>query len=170
MTPGLKETIKSEKNKFFFGDPCYALKDIYYKHWIDWGMDREAKDGTYCNDGTLVVDGKNIMSVCATKYGDGLYDGIAVDSGSIALIPWEYVDPKKVKDNGDELGKVFTVRKGTEAKFITFIGGKIRCIYTGTKGGQETIDIETGRGYTPEEPEEDEWETVDDLDSWDMDS
>lgn len=43
MTPGLKETIKSEKNKFFFGDPCYALKDIYYKHWIDWGMDRRRR-------------------------------------------------------------------------------------------------------------------------------
>jgi len=168
MTPGIKETLKSTKNKFFFGDPCYALREDLYKKWIDWGMDREEKEGTYCNDGILEVDGQKIMAVCATKYGDGCYDGIVVDSGSIALIPWEFVDPKKVKDNGEDLGKIFTVRAGTEAKFMTFIGGKIRCIYIGPRKEYEMVDIETGEVEPSDEEEPDtEWDNVEDAYDWD---
>lgn len=88
----IKETIKSTKNTFYFGDPCYALDDKLYKAWCKGSI----------KEGLIKVNGKPIMIVAGTMYGDGCYNGYGVDSGTLALIPIEYCPKMK-----EALGQVF---------------------------------------------------------------
>lgn len=97
-TKGIKETIKCP-NGFYFGDPCYALKDELYDKWLDWGRKNEKKTGHYDNDGKFVFKKQDIMIVDSTAYGDGCYGGIktsyGVDAGCLAVIPLEFCDKLK---------------------------------------------------------------------------
>ena len=71
-TSGICETINCP-NGFYFGDPCYALREDLYNEWIEWGEEREKKEGRFCNDGKFVHDGKEIMLVDSTANGDALF-------------------------------------------------------------------------------------------------
>jgi len=97
-TKGIKETIKCP-NGFYFGDPCYALKDELYDKWLDWGSENEKKTGRYDNDGKFVFNKQDIMIVDSTAYGDGCYDGrnasYGVDAGCLSVIPLEFCDESK---------------------------------------------------------------------------
>lgn len=81
----------SEKG-FYFGDPCYVLKDADYNEW-DKQLDYE--------NGAVEINGLHWL-VHETLYGDGEYnlsDGnkAGVDSGSLALVPLELCDPDELK-------------------------------------------------------------------------
>lgn len=112
-TKGIKETIKCP-NGFYFGDPCYALKDELYDKWLDWGRENEKKTGRYDNDGKFVSEKQDIMIVDSTAYGDGCYGGIkmcyGVDAGCLSVIPLEFCDESK---NFSELGYVNREFKGS---------------------------------------------------------
>lgn len=96
--------VKSDLG-IYFGDPCYVLSDELYNVWID---------EYNCVDGSIDT-GKGIFVVHGTKYGDGEYYGynypnnysFPVDSGTLAIIPIEMIDPKK-KDRSNELGHIFS--------------------------------------------------------------
>ena len=81
--------VKSSKG-IYVGDPCYVVyDDVYDEVWGDkYGYD----DGVIkSSKGTFVVHG--------TCYGDGCYGfsyRFPVDSGSIAIVPGELIDEKKV--------------------------------------------------------------------------
>lgn len=97
-TSGINESINCP-NGFYFGDPCYALKEDLYDEWLNWGDEREKKEGRWCNNGKFVHEGKEIMLVDSTAYGDGCYSGIhtnyGVDAGCLAVIPLEFCDESK---------------------------------------------------------------------------
>jgi hypothetical protein len=92
-TTGIFEKIYC-RSGFYFGDPCYALDEKLYEAWIEWGRERERTEGRWCNDGKFCHEGKEIMCVDSTAYGDGYYEGIhmnyGVDAGCLALIPLEF--------------------------------------------------------------------------------
>lgn len=143
-TSGVHETIKSAKNKFYIGDPCYALKENYYSAWIKCGKKREKEEGQYCNDGKLVVNKIDIMISDSTAYGDGYYDGFAVDAGALSVIPWEFVDAKKLKRNGEDLGTIIEVKKNTAVKFSSHKrDGSFHFMYTDKTNKPCVIDIDT---------------------------
>lgn len=114
-TKGIDETINCP-NGFYFGDPCYALKEELYDEWLNWA---DKKTG-YDSSGKFVHKGKEIMLVDSTAYGDGCYDGCEmcypVDSGCLAVIPLEYCTKKGFRDYGwvnrDDCGEIeFTTEK-----------------------------------------------------------
>ena len=143
-TSGIYETINCP-NGFYFGDPCYALKEDLYREWINWGEERKKSEGRWCNDGKFVFDGKEIMVVDSTAYGDGCYCGsemsYGVDAGCLAVIPLEFCDPSKNMDGlvmADYVGKV-TLETTEDGEFI--VRGKnqvIETVYT----GDEDIEVE----------------------------
>lgn len=104
-TTGIREQIYCP-NGFYFGDPCYALDEKLYEAWIEWGRERERTEGRWCNDGKFCYDGKEIMVVDSTAYGDGCYPGrkqsYGVDAGCLAVIPLEYC----TREGFEELGYV----------------------------------------------------------------
>lgn len=112
-TSGINETINCP-NGFYFGDPCYALKEDLYQEWLNWGEEREKKEGRWCNDGKFVFKKQDIMIVDSTAYGDGCYGGremnYGVDAGCLSVIPLEFCDESK---NFSELGYVNRKFKGS---------------------------------------------------------
>ena len=87
--------MKSIKNKFYFGDPCYVLDETLYDAWCKINIEN--------SNGLIKIDGKEIMEVYDTMYGDGCYDGLGVDSGTLAIIPVEFcteVPENELKKNG----------------------------------------------------------------------
>ena len=171
-TSGIRETIRSSKNKFYIGDPCYALKEKLYQKWLDWGREREEKEGRYCNDGLFVSDGKPIMAVDSTAYGDGCYAGLGynvdgqlfgVDAGCLSVIPLEYCDAKKLKEDPELL--VVEVKEGTDVNLITHSKddskpGSFLFSFTLPDGRPAHIDVST-RSEEDEDEEEEE-----DFDPW----
>lgn len=100
-------SVKSDIG-IYFGDPCYVLSDELYNVWVD----------KYdCSDGTIDT-GSGIFVVHGTKYGDGEYYGynypndypFPVDSGTLAIIPVEMIDPEK-ENKSNELGHIFSGSK-----------------------------------------------------------
>jgi hypothetical protein len=168
-TSGIRETIRSSKNKFYIGDPCYALKEKLYEKWLDWGREREEKEGRYCNDGLFVSGGKPIMAVDSTAYGDGCYAGLGynvenqmfgVDAGCLSAIPIEFCDREKLKR--DDLGVIVTVKPGTGVNLITHSAedskpGSFLFSFTLPDGKHAHIDVSTRM---------DEDEGEDDFDPW----
>lgn len=172
-TSGIRETIRSSKNKFYIGDPCYALKEKLYQKWLDWGREREEKEGRYCNDGLFVSGGKPIMAVDSTAYGDGVYAGLGynvdnqlfgVDAGCLSVIPLEYCDAKKLKEDPELL--VVEVKEGTGVNLITHSKedskpGSFLFSFTLPDGRPAHIDVSTRM-----EEDEDENEEEEDFDPW----
>ena len=109
-TTGIDISVSSKENKFYLGDPCYALKEeLYDGVWGEQGYHKgEVKDR----------DGNTIMAVDSTAHGDGFYPGgFAVDAGCLSVIPWEYCNP-----NNDALcwGRVISVKPGTKVHLTTY--------------------------------------------------
>lgn len=97
-------SVKSEKG-IYFGDPCYVLSDdIYYGIW---------DNKNDFKDGVINVKDNLCFVVHRTAFGDGEFYGFnyphqytyGVDSGSLAIIPVELLDPSKGDPN--DLGHVF---------------------------------------------------------------
>lgn len=114
----MKSTIVT-KSKFYVGDPCYALKDDIYDDV--WGAMFNYQDGEIKIPGTEMA-----FAVVGTVIGDGCYPGnrftdrtlqecygFGVDSGTIAIIPVELCDQKKL-DDLDDMGAI-----------IEYAGGKV---------------------------------------------
>lgn len=151
-TSGINETINCP-NGFYFGDPCYALREDLYQEWINWGDEREKKEGHWCNDGKFVHDGKEIMLVDSTAYGDGCYGGnhasYGVDAGCLAVIPLEFCDESK--NFRDDMGWV--CEEPHEVKLVTDDTGTFR-VYVDDDNimvGEEIVET----GDEGEEEEED---------------
>lgn len=159
-TSGINETIKCP-NGFYFGDPCYALKEDLYNEWIAWGDEREKKEGRWCNDGKFVHDGKEIMLVDSTAYGDGCYGGnhasYGVDAGCLAVIPLEFCDEEK--NFRDDMGWV--CEEAHKVKLLTEDDGSFTLIDEKTRLRLE--HVETG-----EEEEEEDW--PEELEGYEQDS
>lgn len=151
-TTGINETISCKKG-FYFGDPCYALDEKLYDKWIEWGEKREKSEGRWCNDGKFVFEGKEIMVVDSTAYGDGCYGGYemnyGVDAGCLAVIPLEFCDETKDSfADGGWINREFTGK----VRFVTEDNGSFRLV--DAKTGNILEEVETG--YEEEEEEEDE--------------
>lgn len=158
-TSGINETIKCP-NGFYFGDPCYALREDLYQEWINWGEEREKKEGRWCNDGKFVHDGKEIMLVDSTAYGDGCYGGnhasYGVDAGCLAVIPLEFCDEDK--NFRDDMGWV--CEDAHKVNLVTDDTGTFR-VYVDDEYMDEEV-VETGDDG--EEEEEDNYCWDDSLD------
>lgn len=162
-TSGINETINCP-NGFYFGDPCYALREDLYDEWINWGEEREKKEGRWCNDGKFVHDGKEIMLVDSTAYGDGCYQGTrllpyGVDAGCLAVIPLEFCD--ETKDSFADGGWINRDYCGT-VKLMTEDDGSFTLIDEKTRLQLE--HVETGE----EEEEEEDW--PEELEGYEQDS
>lgn len=109
---------KSNKG-IYVGDPCYVLgDDIYYDIW----------DKKYdFRDGVITINGQFCFVVHRTAYGDGEYYGYdypnqyayPVDSGCLAVIPVELIDPNKM-DQANELGHIF---EGSKTGIMSYKNG-----------------------------------------------
>lgn len=142
-TSGINETINCP-NGFYFGNPCYALKEDLYQEWINWGDEREKTEGRWCNDGKFVHEGKEIMLVDSTAYGDGCYPGnhtnYGVDAGCLAVIPLEFCDEDKNfrDDSGWVCEEAHKVKLMTEADgSFTLIDEKTRLQLEHVETGEE---------------------------------
>lgn len=65
--------------EYWLTDPCYAIPG---EEWSSWVERAEAGGDVMC----APVRGHMVMAF-ATAYGDGVYDGVPVDSGLIGLVP-----------------------------------------------------------------------------------
>lgn len=150
-TDGIDTVVTSKKNKFYIGDPCYALKDEYYDGlWADEG---------YPNGKLVSKDtGATVMVVDSTAHGDGWYPGFTetgciggfgVDAGCLSLIPWEFCNPRS---KSIDLGHIITVQPGTAVRMKTYSAdagrgwrGRFVWTFTGTDGMQHRVSISTYR-------------------------
>lgn len=109
-TTGVISAIYSKKNKFWIGDPGYVVSDADWDHWgntTDWSSNGLAMSATH----------KPLMILDNTALGDGTYDGFAVDSGNLGVVPVENIR----KDVAcDYLGEYVTVKPGTPLKMQSF--------------------------------------------------
>lgn len=116
------------------------MDDKLYKAWCK----QHPGDGSL-KEGLIKVDGKPIMVVASTMYGDGCYNGYGVDSGTLALIPIEYC-PKME----GVLGQVF---EGYDEASLKVTDNRTFYIEGKTDGKWISLDSV----YTDEEEEEDEY-------------
>lgn len=154
-TTGINEKIYCP-NGFYFGDPCYALNERLYDAWLEWGREREKTEGRWCNDGKFVHEGKEIMVVDSTAYGDGFYRGklfaYGVDAGCLALIPLEYC----TRDGFDVLGLVVRDYSGP-VQFKTEGDTGLFLLDWGKGVNEKYEEVATG-DYEENEEREEEWE------------
>lgn len=124
-TQGINETITCKKG-FYFGDPCYIMKNANY----DELLDQIYKDSEHGTTGKVTVNGIEMIVDC-TAYGDGCYLGrhmkFGVDAGLLAVVPIELCKRKKT-----DLGWICTCKDAkvslttTETgKFIVRVNDKI---------------------------------------------
>lgn len=116
--------LKSQRGKFYIGDPCYALSDEDYEIWGEKFNFRS---------GVCKINGID-FAVYETEFGDGEFEGsdgfsYSVDSGTIAAIPIELVGK-----NFESLGKIVNAN---ELKLDYFLGEFKIC------NGDECIMIQT---------------------------
>lgn len=106
-----EELSVTSDNGFYIGDPCFALSDEMYRDV--WGLDNDFKCG-------IIETEKGSFIAQNTIYGDGEYGSsvgnLAVESGTIAVIPLNLVDKEKVAGYGDDLKRFASIIPGTEAK------------------------------------------------------
>ena len=109
-TTGIDISVSSKENKFYIGDPCYALKEeLYDGVWGEQG---------YPNGEIKDKDGNTIMAVDSTAHGDGFYPGgFAVDAGCLSVVPWEYCNPENPSISW---GQVIRVKPGTKMCLTTY--------------------------------------------------
>lgn len=131
---------------FYIGDPCYVLSDeIYYGIW----------DEQYnFEDGKIIVKNDLAFLVHGTAYGDGEYfdeigTSYGVDSGTLAVIPFELIKkPEIMLSEGDyEYGRFVA---GTNAT-LEYVDG----VFTFKVNGKEIV-IDTDPAYDDYEYENEE--------------
>lgn len=169
----MRKELKVNKNNpipgVYIGDPCYILPGDFYDEF--WGKQNNFEDGAF------EKNGRPVMIVCGTAYGDGCYDGeiheretdsiigynFPVDAGCLAIVNLEFADPEKVAEmrgNPDALGVV--IEKPCTGMLLDYDDGEFR-FYTiaGDEPGKSNetyfVHIETRDVYEDEE-EEDDWD------------
>lgn len=152
-TTGICEKIYCA-NGFYFGDPCYALDEKLYEAWIEWGRERERTEGRWCNDGKFVYEGKEIMCVDSTAYGDGYYEGVhmnyGVDAGCLALIPLEFCN----REGFEMLGLVVRDFSGTALFESDGDSGSFYVEWFYNERGWESENVKTGESVEDSEDED----------------
>lgn len=145
----------------YVGDPCYILNDEFYQGF--WGKENDFKDGE------LSKDGRPVMIVQGTAYGDGCYDGnineysasehrlhdFPVDAGVLAVVNLEFADPEKIKEvEESDLGVIF--RTPCDTIILNEDGGEFDFFVSANDDFLYNIHIDTCGEY-PEEEEEESW-------------
>ena len=154
----------------YVGDPCYILNEDFYREF--WGKENDYEDGA------LSKNGRPVMIVHGTAYGDGLYDGnihdyakenhfgfrFPVDAGVLAVVNLEFADPEKVKEIREhELGIIFDVPCDTlelsesdgDFNFHVSCNGKPCCnVYIETGSVEDEEEEDLYNEYEEEEYEE----------------
>lgn len=146
----------------YIGDPCYILPEDFYNKF--WGETHNYEDGAFTTE-----EGRPVMIVQGTAYGDGCYDGnihnyainnhcshdFPVDAGVLAVVNLEFADPEKIKEvENSGLGVIFRTPCDTiilnenEGEFDFFICANGDYLYN--------IHIDTCDEYS-EEDEEEPW-------------
>lgn len=104
---------------YYIGDLCYLFEDDKWE---------EVCDLTFGNgDGEHVLKDGRRFAMYSTSYGDGEYDGISVDSGTIGCI---LLSDIKSTPSGGYLEKTFTSDFETSSDGATLTFGSLD-IYTG---------------------------------------
>lgn len=89
----------------YVGDPCYILNEKFYIKF--WGETHNYEDGVFTTE-----EGRLVMIVAATEYGNGRYPGeilnratgertkynFSVDAGCLSIVNLEFADPKKIEE------------------------------------------------------------------------
>lgn len=100
----VEEEIEFPPGVYYVGDPCYVLSDDIYDTW--WGEKTGYASG-------VIETPKGTFLVANTEYGDGTYrdeDGTRypVDSGTLALVPWDMCDTMETHQDVSGDGRVVT--------------------------------------------------------------
>lgn len=123
--------------KWWIGDLCYVL----HAEWDEY-CDITIKET--CLEGEFVLADGRRFATYSTAYGDGTYDGISVDSGTIGCILLSDIDLTN-PENCITLGRVVEFNK----PFTTSaLGGAIRF---------GDVSIDTGSDSYYEDDEDDEY-------------
>ena len=157
----------------YVGDPCYILPNDFYQKF--WGEEHNWEDGALCTK-----DGRPVMIVCGTMYGDGCYQGTVrnnelnesvshefpVDAGVLAIVNLEFADPKELADmreNPDDalgviidtpcIGICLDSNENGEFRFNV-----LKKAEPGEREDTHFVYIETGDYPEDEDDYEDDWE------------
>ena len=182
----VNESLKVNWPKgFYIGDPCYILPDVIYKGI--WEDQYEFEDGAiYFNDRenpSNPLNGKLIMVVASTMYGDGYYQAIGhvynssrvgfaesfnvpVDAGVIAIVNLEFAKTAQWHSTEDwhddeccngENGDGYSCEKPvTRVEFGADTGGYFEIRAFDQEGNKYEFEIYTGD--EEEDEYEDDWE------------
>lgn len=184
MTTPMNKRLMVDADKLmpgvYVGDPCYILPNDFYKKF--WGEEHNWEDGALCTK-----DGRPVMIVCSTMYGDGCYKGtvrnnetnesnsheFSVDAGVLAVVNLEFADPKELADmreNPDDAlgviidapcsGMCLSTNEDGEFRFNV-----LKKAEPGEREDTHFVYIETG-DYP--EDEEDDWEDCSEEDDWEQ--
>lgn len=127
--------LHSNLRKFYVGDPCYALNN---EHYNIWGDKYNYEDGIHEINGFY-------FAVYGTEFGDGSYQGsnninYSVDSGTIALIPFELVNMEEDISEGSFIESKYAELLFENGDFIVkYEDGEI-IIPTGFSGDEKDED------------------------------
>lgn len=128
-------TITSEKG-FYLGDPCYVLKEEDYDKVVE---SHEPDTNAY----SVEIRGYT-MALGFTAVSDGVFAGLPVDSGTIAVVPLELIE--NLSDDLQMCGYVCT-KNGTVDFYyddgyfdVTFPDGTCYTINTESGDDEEEDD------------------------------
>lgn len=88
--------LKSDKG-FYIGDPTLVLKDEYLDNGIRNEKSGRVMPGMYCVGGVSENDPVSNKYMLVTTCANGQTNGYEIYSGSIGVIPLEFVDKDKIK-------------------------------------------------------------------------
>lgn len=156
----------------YVGDPCYILPEDFYDKF--WGETHNYEDGAFTTE-----EGRPVMIVAATAYGDGCYPGeilnhatgerteynFGVDAGCLSIVNLEFADPKKIEEVRESsslgiiidqpcIGMQLNEDEGAFDIDVLIPAGP------GERNSSHYVHIETA-GYDDDE-EEDDWDNWDD--------
>lgn len=137
-------------NKYFIGDPCYALVRSDARDEKAWSDACDSVDWNSTDCRMKFDDGRLHFEAVRTYYGDGTYhdqnrNEYGVDSGSLGFARIDHLDEEKIKSL-KECGLIVELE---EAPKVVKIGSLIKI---------GDINIETG---FIDEGEDDEWDEDD---------
>lgn len=93
--------------EYYIGDLCYVLHD----EWDE--VCSLTINGNDCLEGEFTLKSGVRFAMYGTKYGDGMYCGIGVDSGTIGCVLLSAIDQTNKKNN-ISLGRIVYFKKEFE--------------------------------------------------------
>lgn len=146
----------------YIGDPCYILPDTVY-HGV-WEDQYEFEDGV-----VRTKDGKFVMFVSGTAFGDGVYEGkveikkgpereindcdFPVDAGVIAIVNMEFAKSDWKSDSMFEDNCLIVEEPVSRVECETDNDGSFEFRFN-TKNAEYRVDTYTGEEYEDEEYED----------------